>query len=80
MKWLLTEQALLFEEPKTETGTPLSTLGKRLIHWAAHIHTQRPTEQCAALKEAFCSLLGTKDVGKNQISPLIILAEHLVSF
>lgn len=77
MKWLLTEQALLFKEPKTETGTPLSAMGKCLIHWAAH--TQNHRTMCC-LEEAFCSLLGTKNVGKNQISPLIILVEQLVSF
>lgn len=60
MKWLLTEQALLSEEPKTETGTPLSTMGKCLIHWAAHIHTHRTAEQCAALKKPFVHCLALK--------------------
>lgn len=74
MKRLLPERALLFEEAKTETGTPLSTLGRRDSIGLLHSHTER------CLEEAFCSLPGTKNVGKNQISPLIILAEQVVSF
>lgn len=54
-------------------GKTFNTLG------CSHSHTETHGTMCC-LEEAFCSLLGTKDVGKNQISPLIILAEHLVSF
>lgn len=54
-------------------------LGKTSTPLGCSAHTQsRPTTR--RLEEAFCSLLGAKTVGKNQLSPVIILAEHLVSF
>jgi hypothetical protein len=54
-------------------GKMFNTLG------CSHPHTQNHRTM-RHLEEAFCSLLGTKNVGKNQISPLIILVEQLVSF
>lgn len=60
MKWLLTEAAFLSEELKIETGTPLSSRGKCLIYWVAHIQTHRTTEQLAALKKSFVHYLALK--------------------